>query len=370
MQLRNPLKQILEATREIWDRPGTRPAIRKNFAALLDCGTAALGWEVYASKTEERRCYHRCRSRFCPSCGYRATLLWLEQQEAALPDTPYSGIVFTMPRELWTIFKTNRHLLHDLADLGAGVIQQWVSMKYGAKALIIVVPHTFGGDLKFNTHLHVLISKGGLQESCGQWIPNLHLNKDAVMKMWRYAVIEHLRRALKAGILKSELTDLDLRRLLSTAYSSESHPYWIVLFDDIVSKAHFLGYAARYVRRPPIAKWRILKVTDGQVEFVAKDTKNERFVPTRCRLDQFVRLLATHVPDRYRHGIRYFGILAPRAKNQHYSGLFLLLGQQRRLRPKRLGWRDSLLKYFGIDPLIDSRGELMHWVRREKREAA
>src|SRR5260370_429257 len=317
MQLRSHLKQILEATREIWDRPGTRPAIRKNFAALLDCGTVALGWEVYASKTEERRCYHRCRSRFCPSCGYRATLLWLEQQEAALPDTPYSGIVFTMPRELWTIFKANRHLLHDLADLGAGVLQQWVSMKYGAKALIIVVPHTFGGDLKFNTHLHVLISKGGLQESSGQWIPNLHLNKNAVMKMWRYAVIEHLRRALKAGILKSELTALDLRRLLSTAYSSESHPYWIVLFDDIVSKAHFLGYAARYVRRPPIAKWRILKVTDGHVEFVAKDTKNERFVPTRCRLDQFVRLLATHVPDRYRPGIRYFGILAPRTKNQH-----------------------------------------------------
>jgi hypothetical protein len=142
------------------------------------------------------------------------------------------------------------------------------------------------------------------------------------------------------------------------------------LFDNITSKAHFLGYAARYVRRPPIATWRILKVTVGQVEFVAKDTQNERFVPTRCRLDQFVRLLATYVPDRYRHGIRYFGILAPRAKNQHYAGLFLLLGQRRRLRPKRLGWRDSLLKYFGIDPLIDSRGELMHWVRREKREAA
>jgi hypothetical protein len=69
-----------------------------------------------------------------------------------------------------------------------------------------------------------------------------------------------------------------------------------------------------------------------------------------------VRLLATHVPDRYRRGIRYFGILASRAKNQHYAILFLLLRQQRRLRPKRLGWRDSLLKYFEIDPLVDSRG--------------
>ena len=111
----NLLKQILAATqRDVWDRPGTRAAVRKNFAAVLDCGTPTLGWQVYASDTEEQRCYGRCKSRFCPSCGYRATLFWLELQEAALPDIPYAGIVFTMPRELWTIFKRNRHLLHDL----------------------------------------------------------------------------------------------------------------------------------------------------------------------------------------------------------------------------------------------------------------
>ena len=109
----NLLKQILEVTQNVWDRPGTRPAVRKNFRAVIDCGTPALGWEVYASQTEERRCYYRCKSRFCPSCGYRATLLWLEQQEAALPDIPYASIVFTMPRELWSIFRRNRHLLHD-----------------------------------------------------------------------------------------------------------------------------------------------------------------------------------------------------------------------------------------------------------------
>jgi hypothetical protein len=171
-----PIKQILKATRHIWDQPGTRMAVRKNFRAVLDCGTAALGWEVYASPTEEKRCYHRCKSRFCSSCGYRATLLWLEEQEAMLPNIPYAGVVFTMPSELWPIFKRNRHLLHDLPVLGAGVIDQWISMKCGAKAMIFVVPHTFGGDLKFNAHLHILISAGGLQKSTGSWIPRLGLN--------------------------------------------------------------------------------------------------------------------------------------------------------------------------------------------------
>jgi Transposase zinc-binding domain/Putative transposase len=182
------LKQILRTTRPVWDRPGTRPAVRENFAAVLDCGTGALGWEVYASDNEEKRCYHRCKSRFCPSCGNRSTLHWLEEQEVALPDIPYAGIVFTMPRELWTILRENRHILHDLPVLGASVIQQWIRIRYDVSVGIIVVSHTFGGDLKFDPHLHILVSAGGLLESEGRWIPRLQFNKDALMRLWRYAV--------------------------------------------------------------------------------------------------------------------------------------------------------------------------------------
>jgi Putative transposase len=285
-------------------------------------------------------------------------------QEAVLPDIPYAGIVFTMPRELWTIFQRNRHLLHDLPALGAGVIDQWIKTRYGLRALIMVIPHTFGGDLKFNTHLHILISAGGLSESEHRWIPVPEIDQDALMRMWRYAVIAHLQGALKAYVLKSDLSIQELQRILTTAY--ERHPRWIVHLDKIVSKSHFLRYAARYVRRPRIAQWRLLKVTDREVEFVAKDTRAKRLVLTRRRFPEFVRLLAAHVPDRYRHAIRYFGLLAPRAKGQTHAALFVLLGEPRQPRPQRLSWRSSLLKYFGRDPLIDSQGQEMHWVRRER----
>ena len=110
MRDRQLLKQILEATRALWDRTETRASVRKAFAAVIDCGTPALGWRVYASDNEEKCCYHRCKSRFCPSCGFRSTLHWLEVQDAALPNIPYSGVVFTMPSELWEIFRKNRHL--------------------------------------------------------------------------------------------------------------------------------------------------------------------------------------------------------------------------------------------------------------------
>jgi Putative transposase/Transposase zinc-binding domain len=366
MKEQNLLKQILETTRHTWDQPGTRPSVRKNFSAVLDYGTAALGWEVYASDTEEKRSYHRCKSRLCPSCGYRATLLWLDEQEASLPDIPYAGIVFTMPRELWPIFKRNRHLLHDLPVLAAGVVQQWISMKYGASALIMVVPHTFGGDLKFNSHVHLLVSAGGLHESNGHWVPHLPLNKLAMMRMWRYAVVSHLRLAFSTHVINSDLSIQEFRHLLSEAYQNERHPEWIVFLDRIVSKAHFLRYAARYIRRPPIATWRLLKITKSDMEFVAKDTRAGFPIRTRKPLPEFVRLLAAHVPDHYRHGIRYFGLLAPRTKGLTCAALFIVLAQTRRSRPARLSWRSSLLKYFGVDPLIDSQGCEMRWVPSEK----
>src|SRR6266852_670730 len=70
----------------------------------------------------------------------------------------------------------------------------------------MVVPHTFGGDLKFNAHLHILISADGLSEAEGRLIPVPQINKVALMRMWRYAVITHLRLAVKAQVLRSDLS--------------------------------------------------------------------------------------------------------------------------------------------------------------------
>jgi hypothetical protein len=363
MRQRQPLKQILAGTRSHWDCAETRPAVRQNFEKTINCRTSALGAEVYASEAEEKLVYHTCKSRACPSCGYRATLLWQREQWTALPDIPYAGLVFTMPDALWPIFKQNRHLLHDLPALGAAVIEQWMKAKYGVRLLVMVVPHTFGGYLNFNSHLHILVSAGGLQESEGRWIASLHFNKDALMRMWRYAVITYLREALKTHSLKSDRDGKDLSRVLKSEYE---RPRWIIYLRESMSKRHFLQYAARYARRPPIAQRRLLRVTDGEVQFWTKDKKQGRKVRIRCSLQDFVAALAEHIPDRYRHAIRYFGLLAPRARNRTSAAVFALVGQDKRPRPKRLSWQDSLRKYFGVDPLIDSRGQSMHWVGRLK----
>ena len=151
MKNSQPLKQILVATRPHWDRPEIRPAVRENFEKMINCRSPALGAAIFASENEEKLVYYTCKSRSCPSCGQRANLLWQREQWNALPDIPYVGMCFTMPRELWPIFRRNRHLLHDLPALAAAVIQQWARTRHRVRVLILVMPHTFGRHLRFQT---------------------------------------------------------------------------------------------------------------------------------------------------------------------------------------------------------------------------
>ena len=277
---------------------------------MLRCRTRALGAEIYASETEQKYVYHTCKSRACPSCGHLATERWQRDQWAALPEMPYVGITLTMPDVLWPIFQQNRHLLHDLPAVGAEVIQQWARSKYGIRLLIIVVPHTFGRKLNFNSHLHVLVSASGLNEPNSRWIHRLHFDKKALMHMWRYAVIMYLREALTANLLSSNSSPTELKALFTAQYER----WWNINVDHFKSKWHFIRYAGRYVRRPPIAQHRFLEITKATVQFWAKDLRLKQTVKIEYSTEEFVTVLSQHVPDYYRHGMRYLACWRPAQK--------------------------------------------------------
>ena len=279
---------------------------------------------------------------------------------ASLPDVKFAGVVFTMPDVLWPVFLSNRHLSDDLPALGAAVIQEWAKDMYGARLMILVVRHTFGRHLNFNPHLHVLASAGGLRIVDGEWISGLRFDRKALMKRWRFALITYLREALKRGVLRSDVALSEMKTLLRTQYER----WWNVDVQPCMSKEHFLRYAGRYVRRPPLAQYRILEYTEQEVSFRTSDHKLKKEVITRYTPEEFIQLLADHVPDHYRHAIRHFGLLAPRAKSQTSGALFAQLGQRRRPRPKHLSWAHSIEREYRVNPLQDSHGERMRLIAR------
>ena len=209
-------------------------------------------------------------------------------------------------------------------------------------------------------YLHVLVSAGRLRSTDSVWIPECPIDKEALMKRWRYAVITYLREALKRGLLKSDAPPQTLRILLTTQYER----WWNIDIQRCMSKKHFIAYAGRYTRRPPLDQYRILTNTDKGISFRTMDHKLKREVVTRYTPEEFINALSDHVPVHYRHAIRHYGLLAPRLRRRTFGSLFAQLGQVRRPKPQHLSWAKSIERSFGVNPLLDSAGEQMKLIAR------
>jgi Putative transposase/Transposase zinc-binding domain len=358
----HPIKQLLSDTRAHWDHNGTPAHVRDSFWKIINCGTIALGAEVYASETESKLVFHTCKSRFCTSCGQRATEAWQQDLEAVLPDIPYVGITLTLPMEFRPILQQNRHILHDIPAMGADAIQQWAWARYSLRLIISVVQQTFGGRLNFVPHLHIMVSAGGLKESRARWIHCIRYERRELMFAWRFAIGALLSEAYKKRVLRSNLSSKEFQDLLETQHGRE----WNVFISRSGPKAYWLRHDGRYIRRPPIAQHRLARVGIDRVEYLGKDTRSKRPVLMQYKNEEFVDVLAQHVPDPYRHAMRYFGLLAPRCKARLWGAIFVLLNQQQRPHPPRLPWRWLRIRTFGIDPLLDSQGQLMQWAGRQE----
>ena len=92
-----------------------------------------------------------------------------------------------MPAELWELLRYNRGLLGCLSGLAATIILK-TARKKGILPGIFTALHTFGRDLKWNVHVHLSVTVGGLSNDNTAWKP-LYYCKKVLMPMWRYEVI-------------------------------------------------------------------------------------------------------------------------------------------------------------------------------------
>jgi hypothetical protein len=365
MPTQRSLKEFLRETLPDWDHDATPLNTRENLWKLINCRTAALGSEVFASSTEMRIVYHSCKSRFCPSCGARAAGMWQQELEAIIPRMPYREINLTMPQVFWPIFQHNRHLLNDLPAVGAEAIEFWTKQRHGAVIVLMVVQQTYGGFLNFYPHLHTLVSAGGLHGSSIRWIPDLDFGREEyrheLMLAWRFALIAYLEAAITASVLRSALSADQLMQILEIERSRT----WNVFVSRKVPKRIVIDHIGRYIRKPPVAQYRLTRLNEGEVQYLAKDTRRRCLTPQTYTNEEFIALLIPHVVDRYCNSMRYFGLLAPRSKRL-LPLVFDLLCQQQQPKPRRLSWAKSLERTFGQTPLIGTDGSVLRRVGRTK----
>jgi hypothetical protein len=226
--------------------------------------------------------------------------------------------------------------------------------------MVLVVRHTFGGLLNFNPHLHILVSTVGLHNSGSRLVADIRFPRDAIMRSWRHTLLDYLTMAFETGQLAADGPPPELMKL----FEDHRDRWWSIKVDYYKSKGAFLRYISRYLRRPPLAEYRLLSTNNKEVGFWAKDTKLNRRVEALYPTAEFITRLADQVPDRYRHGVRYFGLLAPRSNSKSYEVFLSLLGEDKPPRLRRFRWAASVHFAFGRNPLLDSDGRPMYWLGR------
>ena len=291
-----------------------------------------------------------CSSRFCPTCGKKATDEWIAKQLHILPNTSWQHITMTMPNQLWIVFKANRKtILKKLSKVAAKILLK-AAKKQGVLPGIFTALHTFGRDLKWNTHVHLSITLEGLTED-DQW-QEISFHKESLMRMWRHEVITLLRDSFHELELPKRLERIcpDKHywcRWLDRHYQKR----WIIhLSKPDKNHYHNVKYIGAYVKRPPLAMSR-LKHYDGQeVVFEYLDHKTKTKQINRMDALSFMKRFVQHIPEKGFRMINYYGFLANRVRTKKLEIIYRLLGQLYK-KVEKLSYRTLLKNSFGIDPL-------------------
>jgi len=356
---RSLLQQILIEGRKHWDHDGYDPDCRARFLRAIKCKTPELGGRVFASENGERTFCNTCKSPACTSCGHWAKVQWQRERWCAIPEGPFKVITLTMPDTLWPLFASNPELCRKLAEIAGRVIVGYARARRGVEVGVMPIPHTFNGKLEFNAHVHALVTARDLQTLASQNRSNIFFDRNQLMRSWKRLIVALLRAALESGSLESGMDDAEVEHLLQR----EEVRDWRVHVQAFDGKEHFLRYAGRYVRRPPIAERRIVAVSNGFVQFWYKDKRLRRRELVVCTVAEFIDRWAQHLPKPRRHSVRYFGLFGPRRWSQVVAGAFAQIGEKQRPRPKRRRWAISVERLSGKNPLIDHTGTRMTFVR-------
>ena len=209
-----------------------RPSIIETVEKVLACrDSLQQGYHLYrcpAHPEIERIVPHTCKTRFCSSCGKVMTDAWMEQAMAKFLDVPYRHIVFTIPDKLWNVFLWDRELLDILFDAARKTILEWCGER-GFVPGIVMVLHTFGSKVNFNTHIHMLVTEGGLNLEKNGWVHNDYFPWQAFKEPWKYHVktplCKRMREMIREGKIGKEYahhgTGTDYFRMVGRALEAE-----------------------------------------------------------------------------------------------------------------------------------------------------
>jgi len=294
-----------------------RPSVVENINKLFLCRTQELGFHKYQCPHcgEFVTVPHSCKSRICSSCGKLATDHWISSSLLLFPNVSYQHIVFTVPEELRYIILLNRTLfLNALFKIAASTLISWLKSNKSYLPGIVLILHTFGRDLKFNPHIHILITCGGLSLNYDKWIKHFFIPEKALKPIWKYNIISFIRNSYKNNTL---ILPAHIKPIFNTFLNDLYSKIWYINFGRKLDDSSFtIIYIGRYTKRPCIAESRIISYDGSFVTFYYEDRLSSQTLYVKLPVDEFISRLIQHIPDKGFRLIRYAGIFSARTRSK------------------------------------------------------
>jgi hypothetical protein len=215
---------------------------------------------------------------------------------------------------------------------------------------IIAVIHTFGRDLKWNPHVHAIVTKGGIGKTRG-FVKTNFMSYPMLRKAWQKLLLDMIKKHYENNIRMSNLVNY--------LYKQYPNGFYVNANRDVKNKKEATKYIGRYVGRPAISENRIVSYDGEYVVINYTDHKTKEYVEEKITVFEFIKRVIIHVAEKQFKMIRYYGIYTSRSKRKKVIMFFR--DKYDELKRKADCWRIRLIKTYGHDPIkCYNCGEIMN----------
>ena len=322
-----------------------RDNVKKEVEKVLKCKDTKYGFiELKCDKCNTtKKIGFTCKSRFCTSCGKIYTDNWIDNMLGNLINVKHRHIVFTIPEELRKFFGIDRQRLKILPKCAARAVTSWMhslNKKEEFTPGIVTVIHTFGRDLKWNPHVHMMVTEGG-KGNITEWRHIRHISYESLRKRWQKILLDEITNI--SGNTK------EVKLLKNKLYKEKDKGFYVYAKTEIKSAKTAAKYVGRYVGRPAIAESRILKYDGKNVTYKYTRHEDNKVIVETVHVYEFIKRIIRHIPEKNFKMIRYFGIYSRRSKCK-VNFIKMIDKMVLSIRKSIANWENRILAITGVDP--------------------
>jgi hypothetical protein len=174
-------------------------------------------------------------------------------------------------------------------------------LKIGA----IIVVQTHGRSGRYNPHLHVILTDGGINEETGKWVDLGYFPYTIIQKKWQYHLL---------GFVKASAGTPEMDGLVDELWQKYTKGFVAHVTKGRVPEScrGLAKYLAKYVACPPIAVRRIVGYDGQKVTYWYQDHETKTKKTETVDVDVFVGRMVQHILPKGMQRIRYFGLQGTR----------------------------------------------------------